>query len=158
MTNTTGVTQVWEPIQQFLGKATAELVRSCPVHGSGAVQSWVCNRINGGLGKTHTAPQTWHKWTHPGRRRGLTDTKSRLGGAKWRTGGGGTDGELGVRRCKPGYVGWVNNKVWLYNTGICIQYPVINHKGKKNKRRQWKSENMVNAKMITEKFNYFSIG
>ena len=28
------------------------------------------------------------------------------------------------------YLGWTNNKVLLYSTGNCIQYPVINHNGK----------------------------
>ena len=33
-------------------------------------------------------------------------------------------------RCKLLYIGWINNKVLLYNTGNCIQYLVINHNGK----------------------------
>ena len=38
--------------------------------------------------------------------------------------------ESGISRYKPVYTGWINNKVLLYNTGNCSQYPVINHKGK----------------------------
>ena len=29
------------------------------------------------------------------------------------------------------YIGWINNKVLLYSTGNCIQYPVINQNGEK---------------------------
>ena len=28
------------------------------------------------------------------------------------------------------FIGWINNKVLLYRTGNCIQYPVINYNGK----------------------------
>ena len=44
--------------------------------------------------------------------------------------GGGKDWELGISRYKLLYIGWINNKVLLYSTGNCIQYPVINHNGK----------------------------
>ena len=27
-------------------------------------------------------------------------------------------------------MGWINNRVLLYSTGSCIQYPLINHNGK----------------------------
>ena len=40
--------------------------------------------------------------------------------------------EVGVSRCKLLYVGWTNNKVLLYSTGNYIQYPMINHNGKEN--------------------------
>ena len=40
------------------------------------------------------------------------------------------DWEFGTSRCKLLYTEWVNNKVLLYSTGNCIQYPVINHNGK----------------------------
>ena len=46
-------------------------------------------------------------------------------------GGGGTDGEFGTSRYKLLYIGCLNNKVLLYSTGNYIQYPVINHIGKK---------------------------
>ena len=42
----------------------------------------------------------------------------------------GKDWEFVISRCKLLYIGWVNNKVLLYSTGNCIQYPVINHNGK----------------------------
>ena len=46
-------------------------------------------------------------------------------------GGGGMDWEFGISRCKLLYIEWIKNKVPLYSTGNCIQYPVINHNGKK---------------------------
>ena len=42
----------------------------------------------------------------------------------------GMDWEFGVSRCKLLYREWINNKVLLYSTENCIQYPVINHNGK----------------------------
>ena len=44
-------------------------------------------------------------------------------------GGGGTDWEFEISRCKLLPIGWIN-KVLLYSTGNYIQYPVINHSGK----------------------------
>ena len=32
------------------------------------------------------------------------------------------------------YLGWINNKVLLYNIGNYIQYPMINHNGKELKK------------------------
>ena len=40
----------------------------------------------------------------------------------------GTDREVGVSRCKPLYTEWINNTALLYSRGMCIQYPMINHK------------------------------
>ena len=40
------------------------------------------------------------------------------------------DWGFGVSRCKLLYIGRINNRVLLYSTGTCIQYPVINHNGK----------------------------
>ena len=37
---------------------------------------------------------------------------------------------LGISGCRQLHRGWINNKVLLYSTGSCIQYPVINHNGK----------------------------
>ena len=37
---------------------------------------------------------------------------------------GGMDWEFGVSRCKLLYIEWINNKVLMYSTGKCIQYPV----------------------------------
>ena len=45
-------------------------------------------------------------------------------------GGGGKNWDLGISRCKPSYIRWINNKVLLCNTGDYIQYPVINHTGR----------------------------
>ena len=50
------------------------------------------------------------------------------GGGK--VGEGWMDCEFRIRRCKPVYIGWINNKVLLYSTGNYIQYPVINQNGK----------------------------
>ena len=47
---------------------------------------------------------------------------------KW--GGEGMDWELEISRHKLLYIEWINNKVLLYRTGSCIQYPVMNHNGK----------------------------
>ena len=44
--------------------------------------------------------------------------------------GGGRDWEFGISRCTLLYIEWINNKVLLYSTGNCSQYPVINHNGK----------------------------
>ena len=45
-------------------------------------------------------------------------------------GGGGMECKFGISRYKLLYIEWINNKVLLYSTGNCIQYPVINHNGK----------------------------
>ena len=45
------------------------------------------------------------------------------------------DWELGISRCKLLYIGWINNKVLLYDTGYYIQYPVINHNGKEYEKK-----------------------
>ena len=45
-------------------------------------------------------------------------------------GGGRMEWEFGIGRCELLYIGWINNKVLLYSTGNCIQYPIINHNGK----------------------------
>ena len=46
-------------------------------------------------------------------------------------GGGGKDWKFGISRCKLLYRGWIENKVLLYSIGNYIQYPGINHNGKK---------------------------
>ena len=58
------------------------------------------------------------------------DTQNRFLGAKGERGWGGTDWEFGIRRRKPIYIGWTDNKVLLPNTGSCIQYPTANHNAK----------------------------
>ena len=40
------------------------------------------------------------------------------------------DWESGVSRCRPVYIGRINNKVLPYSTGNYIQHPVKNHNGK----------------------------
>ena len=49
-------------------------------------------------------------------------------------GRGGKDWEFGVSKCKLLNIGWINNKVLLYSPGDYIQYPVIKHNGKENKK------------------------
>ena len=44
--------------------------------------------------------------------------------------GAGMEWEVGVSRCKLLFIEWINNKVLLYSTGNCTQYPVINPNGK----------------------------
>ena len=58
------------------------------------------------------------------------DSQNRLVVAERGGHGGGKDWEFGVSRCQLVYIGWKNNKALLYGTGNCIQYPLINHKGK----------------------------
>ena len=82
----------------------------------------------------------WHYWTYLQNRNRLTDIENRLGVAKGEAGGGGKDWEFGVSRCKLVYIGWINNKVLLYSTGNCIQYPVINYNGKEYFKKECKKE------------------
>ena len=51
-------------------------------------------------------------------------------GCQGEGGGGGMEWEFRISRCKLLYIEWINNKVLLYSTGNCIQYPGINHDGK----------------------------
>ena len=60
------------------------------------------------------------------KRERVTDVENRLVAAK----GEGVRRELGTSRCKILYTGCIYNKVLLYSTGDCIQYPVRNHNGK----------------------------
>ena len=46
----------------------------------------------------------------------------------------GMDWEFEISKCKLLYREWINNKVLMYSTGNCIQYPVINHNGKEFKK------------------------
>ena len=72
----------------------------------------------------------WCKWIYLWNRNRLTDIENRLVVAKGR--GSGRDAlGVGVSRYKLAYIEWMNNKILLYSTGNCIQYPVINHNGKK---------------------------
>ena len=64
----------------------------------------------------------------------LTGIENRLVVAKGEGEGGGMDWEFGISRCKLSYIGWINNKVLLHSIGNYIQYPVINHNGKENKK------------------------
>ena len=44
--------------------------------------------------------------------------------------GRGMDWKFGISKCKPLYIGWISNRILLYDTGNYIQHPVINHIGK----------------------------
>ena len=44
------------------------------------------------------------------------------------------DWEFGISRCKLVYTEWINNKVLLYSAENYIQYLVLNHNGKENKK------------------------
>ena len=77
----------------------------------------------------------WHKWTYLWNRNRLTDIENRLAVTEGEGGRGGKDWECGISKCKLLYTEWINNKVLLYCTGNCIQYPVINHNGKEYKKK-----------------------
>ena len=54
-------------------------------------------------------------------------------GAMGEGGGGGVERARGINRCKLLLIGWIN-KFLLYSTWDYIQYPVINHHGKKHEK------------------------
>ena len=61
-----------------------------------------------------------------------TDIENRIVVARGECSGEGMEWEFGISRCKLLRIGWINNKVLLYNTGNYNQYPGINHNGKEN--------------------------
>ena len=72
------------------------------------------------------------KWIDLQNRNRLTDTENRLVVAKGDRGGRRKDCQFGVSRCNLLDIGWINKKVLLCTTGICIWCPVIiNHNGKR---------------------------
>ena len=60
-------------------------------------------------------------------------SKTNLWLPKGKAGSGSINWEFGISRYKLLYVKYIN-KVLLYSTGNYIQYPVINHNGKYEKR------------------------
>ena len=61
------------------------------------------------------------------------------------------------------YIGWINNKVLLYNTGNYIQYPTINHNGKeflKKKVYMHVAESLLYSRCWDNIINqlYFNLG
>ena len=61
------------------------------------------------------------------------------------------------------YIGWINNKVLLYNTGNYIQYPTINHNGKeflKKKVYMHVTESLLYSRCWDNIINqlYFNLG
>ena len=64
----------------------------------------------------------------------LTDIEKTLVVAKGEGRWGREDCVFGISRCKLLHIEWINNKVLLYSTGNCIQYPVKkNNNGKEKK-------------------------
>ena len=59
------------------------------------------------------------------------DVENRLVVAKREGGGGGMEWEVGVSRWTLLYIEWINNKVLPYSAENYIQYPMINHNGKR---------------------------
>ena len=70
----------------------------------------------------------------------LSTNRNRLTGmentvvAEGQAGGGRTDGEFGVGRCKLLRIEWIDNKALLYSTGNYSPYPGINHNGKEHEK------------------------
>ena len=50
--------------------------------------------------------------------------------------GRGKEREVGINRCKLLYIEQINNKVLLYSTGNCIQYPMINQNGREYSKKE----------------------
>ena len=72
----------------------------------------------------------WHRWTCPQNRNRFTDSHIHRLWLSRAESGEGRIGSLGFNRCKLLYIGWINNKVLLYNPGKYIQYPMVNFNGK----------------------------
>ena len=74
-----------------------------------------------------------HKWIYLRNRNRLTDIENKLVVARGRllTVAGGWIESLGLADANYYiYIGWISKKVLLYGTGNCIQYLVVNYKGK----------------------------
>ena len=61
--------------------------------------------------------------------------------------GAGKDWKFEIIRCKLLCLEWINNKVWLYSSGNCIQYPTINHTEKEYEKGMHITESLCS---ITE--------
>ena len=68
-------------------------------------------------------------------RKSASYIESRLVVAEGEGVGGGTEWEVGVSSWKILYVERIENKVLLYISENCIQYPMINHNGKEYLKR-----------------------
>ena len=66
----------------------------------------------------------------------FTVIENRLVFAQGERGRRGMDWEFGLVDANY-YIGWIDNKVLLYNTGNYIQYSVINHNGKEYRKRMY---------------------
>ena len=61
--------------------------------------------------------------------------------------------EFRINKCKLFYIEWINNKVLLYNTGNCIQYPVIKHNQKEcEKEYIYRISQKGHSGELTQKF------
>ena len=63
--------------------------------------------------------------------------ENRLVVAKGKGNGREMDWEFGFSRWKLVYIEWINDKVLLYSTANCTQYPVINPNGEDYKKNIW---------------------
>ena len=61
----------------------------------------------------------------------IMDVENRLVVVKGEEAGQGMEWEVRVSRFKLLCIEWINNKVLLYSTEDYIQYPMVNHNGKK---------------------------
>ena len=69
---------------------------------------------------------TWHKRTYLQNRNKLIENRE----------GKGWTGSLGLVEANLLHLEWVNHKFLMYRTENYIQYPVINHNGKKDKKEK----------------------
>ena len=67
-------------------------------------------------------------------RTGMLFIENRLVVAKGKGNRREMDWEFGFSRWKLVYIEWINDKVLLYSTVNCTQYPVINHNGEEYKK------------------------
>ena len=75
-----------------------------------------------------------HKWIYLWNGNRTVDIKKKVVVAKGEGIGGRMEWKIGVSSSELLYIEWINNKVLLYSTENCIQYPLINH-NKKNINR-----------------------
>ena len=132
VTNTTGVNRCGNQLSSFLVRRQLSWWEVAQRTGAVLWQSWACTESTVGLVRHRQRPKhdtsKLIQEAETGSQAQRADLEAPSGG-RWRRDGWGA----WSRRWKLFYVGWINDKVWLYNTGICIQYPVISHKGKKIK-------------------------
>ena len=67
----------------------------------------------------------------------IMNMESRLVFTRWESGKRGTDGEVGVGRCRLLHLEWMGDEVLLYSTGNGIQSLGENEREKKKKKQVW---------------------